>query len=279
MGRRSAGPGPRPDGRSDVIQPHATDPHALLSSAACVLFDFDGPMCRLFAGHSAEGVAQRLSGRLAALGRETAPVAASVRDADPLGVLLAVRKHYPQDRALMAVLDEQLTEEEVVAAGRATPTPGAAELIRALEAAGTRLAVTTNNSPAAVASYLARDGLGQFFDGHIHGRRPDPALLKPDPDCLHRALESTGVAAADALMIGDSAADWLAASKAGVPFLGYAENAWKYRELREVGAEVSVSTLEGLARAAGSPRERNTSSARTATASVRREITRPETTE
>ncbi|MFD4692736.1 HAD family hydrolase [Streptomyces sp. NPDC058463] len=262
-----------------MIQPHATDPHALLSSAACVLFDFDGPMCRLFAGHSAEGVAQRLSGRLAALGRETAPVAASVRDADPLGVLLAVRKHYPQDRALMAVLDEQLTEEEVVAAGRATPTPGAAELIRALEAAGTRLAVTTNNSLAAVASYLARDGLGQFFDGHIHGRRPDPALLKPDPDCLHRALESTGVAAADALMIGDSAADWLAASKAGVPFLGYAENAWKHRKLREVGAEVSVSTLEGLARAAGSPRERNTSSARTATASVRCENTRPETTE
>ncbi|MFD6276596.1 HAD family hydrolase [Streptomyces sp. NPDC060209] len=232
-----------------MTQPHATDPHALLASAACVLFDFDGPMCRLFAGHPAEGVAQRLSGRLAELGRVPASVAASVRRADPLGVLLAARKHYPHDFALMAVLDEQLTEEETVAAATATPTPGAAKLIRALEAAGTRLAVTTNNSPAAVISYLSRDGLGPLFDGHIHGRRPDPALLKPDPDCLHRALESTGVAAPDALMIGDSAADWLAANKAGVPFLGYAENDSKYRALRDAGAEVSVSTLEGLARA------------------------------
>lgn len=239
-----------PDGRSDVTQPHATDPHVLLSSAACVFFDFDGPVCRLFAGHPAAGVAQRLAVRLEALGRDPAPVAVSVRDADPLGVLLAVRKHYPQDRALMAVLEDQLTEEEVVAAGSATPTPGAAALVRALAAAGTRLAVTTNNSPAAVASYLARDGLGPCFDGHIHGRGPDPALLKPDPDCLHRALESTGVAAADALMIGDSAADRLAAGKAGVPFLGYAENAEKYGRLRDAGAEVSVSTLEGLVRAA-----------------------------
>ncbi|MFD9501122.1 HAD family hydrolase [Streptomyces sp. NPDC060035] len=237
-----------------MTQPHPTDPHALLSAAACVLFDFDGPMCRLFAGHPAEGVAQRLSVRLAALGRDPAKVAASVRDADPLGVLQAVRKHYPHDRALMAELDEQLTEEEIVAAGRATPTPGAAELIRALEAAGTRLAVTTNNSPAAVTSYLARDGLGPCFDGHIHGRRPDPALLKPDPDCLHRALESTGVAAADALMIGDSAADWVAASKAGVAFLGYAESAEKGRKLRDAGAEVSVSTLEGLVRVVDSLR-------------------------
>lgn len=241
-----------PDGRSDVTRPHATDPHALLSSAACVLFDFDGPLCRLFAGHSAEGVAQRLSARLAELGHDPAPVAASVRAADPLGVLLAVRKHHPHDRALMAVLDEQLTDEETVAAGRATPTPGAAELVQALHAAGTRLAVTTNNSPAAVTSYLARTGLGRSFGGHIHGRRPDPALLKPDPDCLHRALESTRVAAADALMIGDSAADWVAASKAGVAFLGYAENDRKYRELRDAGAEVSVSTLEGLVSVADS---------------------------
>lgn len=229
-----------------MTQLHTTDPHALLSSAACVLFDFDGPMCRLFAGHPAEGVAERLLGRLSALGRDPAP-GASVRHTDPLGVLLAVRKHYPHDRALMAELHGRLTEEEIVAAATATPTPGAAELIRALAEAGTRLAVTTNNSRAAVTSYLDRHGLGPYFEGHVHGRGPDPALLKPDPDCLLRALESTGVAATDALMIGDSASDRLAATKAGVPFLGYAENARKDRELRDVGAEVSVSTLEGLA--------------------------------
>ncbi|MFJ8858747.1 HAD family hydrolase [Streptomyces sp. NPDC102451] len=230
-----------------MTRPHVSDPYALLLSATCVLFDFDGPLCRLFPGRKGVEVAQRLSGRLAEFGHDPVSVAAGVERGDPLGVLVEAWKLFPDDHALLTALDDLLTaEEEALAADEAVPTEGAAELVRALEAAGTRLAVTTNNSRRAVTAYLARQGLVSCFGGHIHGRTADPARLKPDPDCLHRALESTGASAADALMIGDSAADRLAAGKAGVTFLGYAEDTRKYEELHGAGADVSVRTFTGL---------------------------------
>ncbi|MEV3932232.1 MULTISPECIES: HAD family hydrolase [unclassified Streptomyces] len=230
-----------------MTRPHVTDPYALLMAATCVLFDFDGPLCRLFPGRRGVEVAQRLSRRLAGFGHDPASVAASVERGDPLGVLVEASKLFPDDQALLTALDDLLTaEEEALAAGDAVPTTGAAELVRTLGAAGTRLAVTTNNSRRAVEAYLAREGLVASFDGHIHGRTADPARLKPDPDCLHRALGSTGASAAGALMIGDSAADRLAAGKAGVAFLGYAENARKHEELHNAGTDVSVSTFAVL---------------------------------
>lgn len=230
-----------------MTRPHVTDPYALLMAATCVLFDFDGPLCRLFPGRKGAEVAQRLSRRLAEFGHDPASVAVQVERGDPLGVLVEASKLFPDDQALLTALDDLLTaEEEALAAGDAVPTTGAAELVRTLGAAGTRLAVTTNNSRRAVEAYLARQGLGASFGEHIHGRTADPARLKPDPDCLHRALKSTRAEAGEALMIGDSAADRLAAGKAGVAFLGYAENDRKYEELLGAGTDVSISTFAGL---------------------------------
>ncbi|MFG2429217.1 HAD family hydrolase [Streptomyces sp. NPDC048590] len=224
-----------------------TDPCGMLVAATCVLFDFDGPLCRLFPGRRGADVAQRLAGLLAESGRDPALVAGEVVRGDPLGVLIVASKRFPEEQTLLTALDDLLTaEEEILAAEEAVPTVGAAELVRALEAAGKDLAVTTNNSARAVVAYLARQGLAPTFGKHIHGRTANPARLKPDPDCLHRALESTGAKAEETLMIGDSAADRIAAGKAEVGFLGYAENGSKRDELRGAGADVSVSTFTGL---------------------------------
>ena len=40
-----------------MTDPHATELRDLLAATKCVLFDFDGPVCRLFAGHPAAAVA------------------------------------------------------------------------------------------------------------------------------------------------------------------------------------------------------------------------------
>ncbi|WP_432104668.1 HAD family hydrolase [Streptomyces sp. bgisy091] len=236
-----------PHGRSIVTRPHLTAPRELLISAKCVLFDFDGPLCRLFPGGTGADVAGRMARRLAESGGDPSVVVEPVTNGDPLGVLVAAWERYPFDRALLTALDDLLTaEEEALASEAAVPTEGACELAKALHGAGVELAVTTNNSRRAVVAYLSRRNLLSCFAGRIYGRTADPARLKPHPDCLHRALEQTGVAAGEALMIGDSAADRIAATAAGVPFLGYAENAVKYQELRKAGPLVSVSTLTGL---------------------------------
>ncbi|MEE1776396.1 HAD family hydrolase [[Kitasatospora] papulosa] len=233
--------------RRDASLSGATDrcPAALLEAADCVLFDFDGPLCDLFSGRPASGVAERLAGEL----RDVDPVVAASAAGDPLALLQAVAKHHGSSPATDRA-ERFLTTEEAEAAGVATPTAYALELIGALDAGGWRQAVTTNNSPAAVIRFLERHGLSVPAVAHIHGRTSEPGLLKPDPHCLVRALESTGSTAQEAVMIGDSPADCLAAKVVGVPFIGYAVNGRKRRALEDVGARCTVPSLRGLLEAA-----------------------------
>ncbi|WP_423509349.1 HAD family hydrolase [Streptomyces xinghaiensis] len=259
---------------------------ALLASVKCVLFDFDGPVCDLFARHPAPDVADTMRARLRRLrpAARPAPVTAAAAGAsgsaggspgtahgtpgsglpgvpdvpatrDPHALLHTLAfgagapggPDDPSDPAarsgIVAELERLLAAEEVRAAASAEPTPYADELVQRLHATGHALAVTTNNTAGAAEAYLERRGLAELFRPHIHGRVTEPWLLKPDPDCLHRALRSTGHDAAMALMIGDSTADLLAARAAGVRFLGYARDETRRRRLRDAGAESVVTSL------------------------------------
>ncbi|MEW2134763.1 HAD family hydrolase [Streptomyces sp. NPDC005435] len=215
----------------------------LIERARVVLWDFDGPICRLFAGHTAESVAAGMVDRLAELGLADLLTDAERDTLDPQVVLTAVGGARPGGE-LVAELEELLTEEELRATASAMPTAYADPLIRTWTAVGARLAVTTNNSPLVVHAYLAGRGLAGCFGPHVYGRSRDLHLLKPDPDCLDRALAALGADPADALMIGDSPTDWFAARTAGVPFLGYARSERKAKLLREAGAGQVVPSLE-----------------------------------
>lgn len=217
----------------------------LIARARVVLWDFDGPICRLFASHPAEKVAddmvrwlegQGLHGLLTDHERETG---------DPHAVLRAVARRHPASD-LVAELEERLTQEELRAASSALPTAYADPLIRTWTAVGTRMAVTTNNSPRVVTAYLAGRGLLSCFAPHVYGRTQDLSLLKPHPHCLHRALNALGVPPEGALMIGDSPTDLHAARQAEVPFLGYARNARKEKTLQSAGADRVIGSLEPL---------------------------------
>jgi HAD superfamily hydrolase (TIGR01509 family) len=162
---------------------------------------------------------------------------------DPHAVLRAVDLRHPGSD-LVAELEERLTQEELKATASAMPTAWADPLIRTLAAVDRRLAITTNNSPRVVTTYLKSRGLTSCFVPHIYGRTRDLHLLKPDPDCLNRALRAVGAAPAAALMIGDTPSDCLAAQRAGVPFLGYGRNKEKEELLRDAGATNVVDSLE-----------------------------------
>jgi HAD superfamily hydrolase (TIGR01509 family) len=215
----------------------------LIEKARFVLFDFDGPICGLFAGHKAERVASDLVQWLEGRGLRGLLTEKERESLDPHKVLRAVdRRHSGSD--LVAELEERLTQEELRATGSAMPTPYADPLVRTWTAVGARLAIATNNSPRVVRKYLATRGLTPCFAPHIYGRTQDLHLLKPNPHCLHRALNALGAAPSAALMIGDTPSDFLAAREAGVPFLGYARNERKEKALREAGAGMMVGSLE-----------------------------------
>ncbi|MEU9475716.1 HAD-IA family hydrolase [Streptomyces sp. NPDC048191] len=219
----------------------------LIERARVVLWDFDGPICRLFARHKAELVAAELVDWLAGRGLHNLLDEPERDSLDPHVVLRAVDRRRPGSD-LVAELEERLTQEELRAAGSALPTAYADPLIRTWTAVGSRLAITTNNSPKVVRAYLNDRGLTACFAPHIYGRTTDLHLLKPDPHCLNRALAAMGSAPSAALMIGDSPSDLAAANLAGVPFLGYARNERKGKLLQEAGAGHVVASLEPVLR-------------------------------
>ena len=220
----------------------------LIKPARVVLWDFDGPVCRLFAGHRAEDIATELVQWLEGRGLHGLLTPDERKSLDPQVVLRAVDRRHPGSD-LVAELEERLTKEELRASASAMPTPYADPLIRTWTAVGSRLAVATNNSPKVVRTYLASRGLTTCFAPHIYGRTQQLNHLKPHPHCLVRALNAMGSAPEAALMIGDTPSDYLAARAAGVPFLGYARNERKERLLRGAGATTTVASLQPVLRA------------------------------
>ncbi|MEV1020515.1 HAD family hydrolase [Streptomyces sp. NPDC050264] len=210
-----------------------------------VLFDFDGPICRLFAGIPAPVIAREQVHWLDEQGLGEVLTTAERTDEDPHGALRSLGLQRP-DSDLVIEMEKRLTEQELRAVHSAWPTEHADPLIRTWTAVGARLAITTNNSPEAARRYIEGRGLSGCFEPHIYGRTQDLRLLKPDPYCLNRALRAMGAAPGGALMIGDTPTDLYAAQAAGVAFLGYARSERKAGRLRDAGARRVIGSLEPI---------------------------------
>ncbi len=86
--------------------------------------------------------------------------------------------------------------------GDLRPLPGAVEALRALRAAGHRMALLTNG-----ASAMQRDKIERFdLAGHFDAIRieEEAGIGKPEPGAYLAALELLGAAPGDAAMIGDN---------------------------------------------------------------------------
>ncbi|GAA3372807.1 HAD family hydrolase [Streptomyces sannanensis] len=219
--------------------------HAL-ARAECVILDFDGPICRLFAGLAAPGIAAELQ-LLAEKHGQALPELEG--NPDPLAVL----RGYAWALGPCALVDEQrelLDTREVEAAQGAEPTPGAAEFMKLWHETGRPLAIASNNCAPAIRSYLLRESLsGLVEEPLIVGRYQDVARMKPDPASLLQVLDTAGVAPEHGLMIGDALTDLQAARAVGATFVGYHRKPSKRGLLAEAGADFVVDGVEELAAA------------------------------
>jgi len=96
--------------------------------------------------------------------------------------------------------------------------PGAREAIEGARAAGFATAVWTNNAREVSATALKRFDLLSVLDLVV--TRDEMRALKPDPDGWRVIAEHFG-AHHDAVVIGDSWVDGVAAAAAGIPFVAY----------------------------------------------------------
>lgn len=130
-------------------------------------------------------------------------------------------------------------------------------VLRRLRAGGERCGIATTKFRYRIEAILLREGLDGLVDAVVGAE--DVAVHKPDPACLRLALDRLGVAAAEALYVGDSWPDAEAARRAGIAFVAVGTGTTDWSP----GAEKAVrpsrpgadppSTPGGRSRAAGAP--------------------------
>lgn len=136
-----------------------------------------------------------------------------------------------------------LFEHERALAEAAVAAEGAVDLLRALAGQGSRLGILTRNDHAVAKLTLDAIGVGDLFqDADIIGR--DEVAPKPAPDGLHYFLERWGIAATQAVMVGDHRMDLAAGRAAGThtvlvntpgdPWPGMAD--WRFADCRALQA-------------------------------------------
>ncbi|MFI4865990.1 MAG: phosphoglycolate phosphatase [Steroidobacterales bacterium] len=212
-----------------------------------VLFDLDGTLL-----DTVDAIAAALN--LALAESLLAPLGvAQVRDMIGRGAPLLIERALaklgaPMGEAAQAVLLQRFLQHyECIEAGAghsARVYPGVRDCLQQLHRQGLRLAVVTNKHKRLACGLLKRLALSEWIEVLIGG--DSCARRKPDPQPLQLACEALQVEPAEALMVGDSLNDVLAARAAGVSVVcvpyGYNEG----HDPRALACDALVETLAEL---------------------------------
>jgi phosphoglycolate phosphatase len=214
---------------------------AIIARTRHLLLDFDGPICSIFAGLPAPVVADRLRKILP----EDIHLPEAIADtSDPMEVFTWSATISGD---LAAIVEAELTEQEVAAAATAQPTPYVHEVVTACRESGRSLAVVSNNSTRAVHAYLTKHDLDDRIR-HVIGRTSkNPALLKPSPYLIELAVATLSAEPDECALVGDAVTDVEGAQLANVYSIGYANKPGKSARLAEVGAGAVITSLIDLA--------------------------------
>jgi phosphoglycolate phosphatase len=221
---------------------------------ALVVFDCDGTLV-----DSQHGIVACMAGAFAAEGH-AAPTAAAVRRVIGLPLLECVARLGPAlDAACHARIVEGYRAQRLILRQHGDHEeplfPGALAALDAIAARGARLGIATGKGRRGLLAVLAQHGLAERF---VTLQTSDSGPDKPHPAMLERAMEETGCAPAETVMIGDTVFDMQMARNAGVRAVGVG---WGYHdpaELREAGAHLLIESFAELAQAlsAGVPADR-----------------------
>ena len=135
-----------------------------------------------------------------------------------------------------------LHEVELPHCQRAEPFPGVPEALQRLQDAGKRVGIITRNSHEGVAAVLCRHPLPY----EVLITRDDLDNVKPHQEHLEQALAALGVAAAQALMVGDHATDIQCGQAAGVRTCGVLTARTALEQFHELGADFAFRDVPTL---------------------------------
>jgi phosphoglycolate phosphatase len=207
-----------------------------------LLLDFDGPICSIYAGLPATTVADQL--RKLFTGQSVPMPEDVARSPDPMEVFAYAGTVNPE---LAARVEAEMTDLEVAAVATAKPTPYVHDVLAACRESGRAVAVVSNNAERAVQLYLTRHGLddrtGPVFARTSH----DPALLKPSPHLIDKAVQALNADPAATALVGDSITDIEGSRLAGIDSIGYANKPGEYKRMAAAHAGAVITSLADLA--------------------------------
>jgi phosphoglycolate phosphatase len=213
-----------------------------LAIPACVLLDLDGTLT-----DSKAGIIASYGAALRALGHEPDPAIDLTYVVGPVmtDVMGEVLAHYGDTRVTEAIAAYR---EHYGAVGlfENAVYDGVGDLLAGLRAAGCRICLATSKRTVFARPILERFGLAGYFDG-IYGSEPD-GTLDHKPELIAHILAREGIAASDAIMVGDRRYDISGAHANGVRAIGVL---WGYggrAELEQAGADRLVASPAELAR-------------------------------
>ncbi|MET4639751.1 HAD family hydrolase [Mycetocola sp. 2940] len=119
-------------------------------------------------------------------------------------------------------------------ASRLRPLTGARELLSALKRQGRTVVLATSAPEDELA--LLTDALDANDSIDASTNADDVDVAKPDPSIVNVALDKAGVGPDDAVFVGDTVWDCIAASRAGVRTIGLLCGGSSSAELRSAGA-------------------------------------------
>lgn len=223
----------------------------LLDDVEHVMLDFDGPMCSVFAGDPAPGVAARIRTFAA---RHTELPTKLRRTDDPLDFL---RLATDDTTGFGRHLGDVVRDAEVAAVHTASATPGAFNVLMAAKRSERTLSIVSNNAREAVEAYLMDRDLAKYFEVVAARPGPNADLMKPNPYLLAKALltyaarsgQDEDSARRASVFVGDSMTDIQAAKAVGVPCIAYANKPGKRRQFEDADAAVVITRMHELAEA------------------------------
>lgn len=139
----------------------------------------------------------------------------------------------------------------------ASPFPGSRTALEEAHRRGLAIALASSANRVEIDRYVQRMGIAHLIGAVTTAS--EVSRTKPDPDLFLAALEKLGVAAQEAFVVGDTAYDVQAASRAGMPAIAVLsgglpqatlEAAGAFMVLKDVG-ELAARFDEVLARLAG----------------------------
>lgn len=211
----------------------------LLCDATALLFDFDGPICSVFAGIPATTIASKLRDFAVVLTSSNPPPNMQETD-DPFEILKWAARF---GDGTATHVERALRAYEVAAVATAQSVAVTHAILRHLRSTGIKVAVVSNNSYDSITRYLDQHDLSPCVSLISARTEANPQLLKPSGFLVDKAISGLGIAPSQAIFFGDSPTDVHAGKNAGVITVGYANRPGKVGLLKSAGPPLVITDM------------------------------------